>query len=171
MPPAHEPVLARLHMPDEAATLAFAERLAVVLKPGDLVLLDGPVGAGKSVIARRVIGVLQAAAGQTPEQVPSPTFTIVQTYMAGDTEVWHCDLYRLGDAGEIAELGIDEAAETAIVLVEWPDRLPDALTAGALRLALATDRDDEDRRTLEITAGPDVRPDLARAVLAAGVPA
>jgi tRNA threonylcarbamoyladenosine biosynthesis protein TsaE len=93
-----------------------------------VILLDGSIGAGKSCLARAFI---RARLGAT-EEVPSPTFTLVQTYEAEGTEIWHADLYRLTHPDEVWELGLDDAFETAICLVEWPDRLgvhvpPDAL--------------------------------------------
>jgi len=98
----------------------FGAALARVLQPGDTVLLSGPIGAGKSHLARAVI---RAFIGPD-EEVPSPTFTLVQTYTAEGTEIWHTDLYRLADSSELVELGLDDAFSSAIVLVEWPDRLP-----------------------------------------------
>ena len=115
------PVRLLYDLPDPNATEALAERIAPVLGPGDTLLLAGPIGAGKTHFARALI---RARIGRE-EEVPSPTYTLVQTYDAGETEIWHADLYRLGDPGEIAELGLDEAFETAICLVEWPDRLAD----------------------------------------------
>ena len=125
------------------ATTAFAKRLAAELTPGDTLLLEGQLGSGKSHFARSVIHALQANAGQPPEDVPSPTFTLVQTYVAGTTEIWHADLYRLAAPDEVFELGLDEAWQTAICLIEWPDRLGDATPTGAVTLTFAhTDIDD-----------------------------
>jgi len=137
-----------LHSPE--ATTAFAARLAAKLTPGDIVLLEGPLGSGKSHFARSVIHALQAAAGQPPEDVPSPTFTLVQTYVAGTTEIWHADLYRLSSPDEVFELGLEDAWQTAICLIEWPDRLGDAAPDGAVTLTFAH-TDDDDTRTLVIT--------------------
>ncbi|MCX7646221.1 MAG: tRNA (adenosine(37)-N6)-threonylcarbamoyltransferase complex ATPase subunit type 1 TsaE [Rhodobacteraceae bacterium] len=122
---------------DEAATRRLAAALAPLLRRGDTLLLEGPVGAGKTAFARALIGALRAAAGEAPEEVPSPTFTLVQTYAAGPVEIWHADLYRLSGPEDCEELGLAEAAETAILLVEWPDRLGDRAPAGALTVALA----------------------------------
>ena len=85
----------------------------------DCILLEGPIGAGKSHFARSLILALLPV----PEDVPSPTFTLVQSYVVGSEEIWHCDLYRLSTSSEALELGLDAAMETAICLVEWPDRL------------------------------------------------
>lgn len=117
--------------PSPDATATLAARLGAQLGSGDTILLAGPVGAGKSHFARALIQSRLAAQGQF-EDVPSPTFTLVQTYHLADTEIWHADLYRLHDPRECLELGLDLAFEQAICLVEWPDRLggltpPDAL--------------------------------------------
>lgn len=118
---------------DEIATTALAARLAPLLRAGDTLLLSGPVGAGKSHFARSLI---RAAAGAQID-VPSPTFTLVQTYGTPQAEIWHADLYRLGHVDEIIELGLEEAFDTAICLIEWPDRLAGHHPANALHLALA----------------------------------
>jgi tRNA threonylcarbamoyl adenosine modification protein YjeE len=112
------------------ATEALAARLASRLEAGDCLLLDGPVGAGKTTFARALVGARRAAAGLRPEEVPSPTFTLVQTYATDGPEIWHADLYRLGDPEEIAELGLEDAFAEAICLVEWPDRLGAAAPPG-----------------------------------------
>jgi len=124
----------RLALPDEEATAALAGRLAGLLGPGDVLLLSGPIGAGKTSFARALI---RAATGNPAEEVPSPTFTLVQTYPAPRGEIWHADLYRLGDAGEALELGLDAAMENAICLIEWPEILGDLAPADALSLAFA----------------------------------
>ena len=99
---------------------ALARAVATELRAGDTLLLDGPVGAGKSHFAR---GLIRARLRNPHEDVPSPTFTLVQSYDA-DPPIWHADLYRLGDPQEIDELGHD-AADDSILLVEWPDRAGD----------------------------------------------
>ncbi len=119
--PRPEPVT--FSVTDEDAMTRFGARLADELRPGDTVLLRGPIGAGKSHLARAMI---QSVIGPD-EHVPSPTFTLVQTYETEGTEIWHTDLYRLSDSSELVELGLDEALGTAIVLIEWPDRLPEEL--------------------------------------------
>ena len=107
----------------EDAMSDLGVRLAKRLRAGDCVLLSGPIGAGKTHLARAIIQSRLSA----PEDVPSPTFTIVQTYQWPETEVWHIDLYRLVDSSELIELGLDSALETAVTLIEWPDRLPPEL--------------------------------------------
>lgn len=100
-------------------TAAMARHLAPCLRAGDVILLIGEVGAGKTHFARSLI----AASLVSPEDIPSPTFTLVQTYAGQNGEIWHVDLYRLTDISEIEELGLLHAFTEAICLVEWPDRL------------------------------------------------
>ena len=128
--------------PEETARLAG--RLAGGLQRGDALLLEGPVGAGKSLFARALIRSVMTA----PEDVPSPTYTLVQTYDTAIGEVWHADLYRLTGPEEIEELGLAEAFETAICLVEWADRLGPLAPADALRLRLMPDPGDPEARRL-----------------------
>ena len=113
--------------PDQTADLAIS--IGQILKAGHCLLLVGSVGAGKSLFARALIQSLQ----DTPEDVPSPTFTIVQTYETNLGDLWHCDLYRISSPHEVIELGLDDAMATAVTLIEWPENLaeltpPDALT-------------------------------------------
>jgi tRNA threonylcarbamoyladenosine biosynthesis protein TsaE len=112
----------------EAATAAFGELLAVNARPGDVITLSGPLGVGKTALARGFI----AALGHRGE-VPSPSFAIVQPYEELDPPVWHVDLYRLEDASEIEELGLD-AASDAVLLVEWPERAGEEAWPKALAL-------------------------------------
>ncbi|MFN3144966.1 MAG: tRNA (adenosine(37)-N6)-threonylcarbamoyltransferase complex ATPase subunit type 1 TsaE [Paracoccaceae bacterium] len=149
--------------PTETATAAFARRLAPALGPGDTLLLSGPIGAGKTHFARALIQERLAAAGRA-EDVPSPTFTLVQTYDDGKTEIWHADLYRLTDAGDLWELGLDEAFDTAICLVEWPDRLGTAAPAGALWIDIAAD--DADGRRMSLSSDAPAWPARIDAALA-----
>ena len=123
----------QLAAPDDTERLG--RWLAGNLRPGDTVLLQGPIGSGKTHLARSVI---QARLGR-PEEVPSPTFTLVQTYGEGDSEIWHADLYRLGHPDEVIELGLDDAFGRAICLIEWPERLGRAAPASALRLSFSQD--------------------------------
>lgn len=117
------------------ATASFAARLAPVLTPGDVLLLEGEIGSGKTHFARALIQARLTADGAAAEDVPSPTFTLVQSYHTGQVEIWHADLYRLSDLGEIEELGLADAFDTAICLVEWPDRLGDLAPDSALVLS------------------------------------
>ena len=141
-----------LDLPSETATAALAERIAPLLGAGDTLLLSGPIGAGKTHFSRALIKARLRAAGRD-EDVPSPTYTLVQTYSDGATEIWHADLYRLTGPGETAELGLDEAFRTAIVLVEWPDRLGAEAPEDALSLSFETAGGEASRRlTLSSTA-------------------
>ncbi len=141
------PTVASAHLPTEAAVDAFAVRLANLLQTGDTLLLSGSVGAGKTHIARALI---RAWLDAPDEPIPSPTFTLIQTYSVENVEIWHADLYRLGDSGEIAELGLDEAYGQALCLVEWPDRLaPEWPRAAAL---LHLERQPDNSRTVHLLA-------------------
>ena len=110
----------RLTLADPDTTAALARDIAPRLAAGDTLLLEGDIGAGKTTFARALI---RARTGDPRLDVPSPTFTLVQTYDADGVEVWHCDLYRLTDPQEVLELGLDDAFADAISLIEWPDRL------------------------------------------------
>jgi tRNA threonylcarbamoyladenosine biosynthesis protein TsaE len=135
------PRRATLSLPSPDATAALAALLAPRLRPGDVLLLSGGIGAGKTHFARALIHALQEA----PEDVPSPTFTLVQTYETAAGALWHADLYRLTGPGEVEELGLLEAFEEAICLVEWPDRLAELLPEGALSLGFALGPEEEAR--------------------------
>ena len=131
---------------DADATAACAIRLGAVLSAGDVVLLDGPVGAGKTHFARALIQSIL----DVPEDVPSPTFTLVQTYDTARGALWHADLYRVSMDSEIDELGLVEAFEDAICLIEWPDRLGPLRPADALSIEIET-REDARRAHLNWT--------------------
>ncbi|MGC2854568.1 tRNA (adenosine(37)-N6)-threonylcarbamoyltransferase complex ATPase subunit type 1 TsaE [Novispirillum sp. DQ9] len=137
-------------LPDEAATARLGAALAAVLAPGDVVALDGDLGAGKTALVRALV---RAATGQPDEEVPSPTFTLVQTYDgANGATYWHFDLYRLESPDDAVELDIDEAFSGGIALVEWPDRLGGWLPRRALRIAL-TIPDGTTRRRAALSGG------------------
>lgn len=119
-------------LPTLEATEALAALVAALARPGDAVLLAGDLGAGKSAFAR---AFLRAAAGDAGLEVPSPTFTLVQSYETARGVVHHFDLWRLDGPGALAELGWDEMIRD-IVLVEWPDRLGDLWPEGALEVRL-----------------------------------
>lgn len=121
-----------IDLPAEADTAHLGRTLARLARPGDAILLSGPIGAGKSSLARAFI---RARLGRE-EEVPSPTFTLVQVYDAPGGAIWHADLYRLTHPDEVWELGLDEAFATAIALVEWPERLGRHLPETALHLRL-----------------------------------
>lgn len=124
-------VLSRV-LSDEAATARLAAAAAAAALPGDLIALHGPLGAGKTAFARGFLRALGVA-----EEVPSPTFTLVQTYDAAPCPVWHCDLYRLARPDDAAELGLEEALDEAILLVEWPERMGPPPPAPRLDVRLA----------------------------------
>jgi len=121
-----------LDLPDPEATEALGRKLSLRARAGDVILLEGPIGAGKSCLARAFI---RARLGEA-EEVPSPTFTLVQVYEADGAEIWHADLYRLTHPDEVWELGLDDAFTSAISLVEWPDRLGAHVPPDALRIGL-----------------------------------
>lgn len=125
-----------ISLPDEAATAAFGAKLAHLIRRGDFIALWGDLGAGKTTLARALIEARLAAHGLT-EEVPSPTFTLVQTYDMPGLTIAHVDLYRIGSVGELTELGLDEARDTGAVLLEWPDRMGSDLPADRLDIYLA----------------------------------
>lgn len=125
----------KLVLPDDSATARIGALLGLALGRGDAVMLEGGLGAGKTALARAAIAARLAAAGRRAEDIPSPTFTLVQIYEA-DAPIWHADLYRLSGEDEVYELGLDEAFETAITLVEWPERLGALLPRRRLELRL-----------------------------------
>jgi tRNA threonylcarbamoyladenosine biosynthesis protein TsaE len=122
-----------IFLPDDAATAALGASLAQELGGGDIVLLEGDLGAGKTALARAII---RALAGDPQLDVPSPTFALVQPYDTARGPVLHADLYRLGDPREVDELGLLDNPE-AIVLVEWAERDPQLVAAATLRVTLA----------------------------------
>ena len=156
-------LLATLDDADADLTACLARVMAAVLKPGDVVALQGPVGAGKTHFARAFI---RARQGEAAEEVPSPTFTLVQTYADPlGTEIWHADLYRLTHPDEAVELGLEDAFQTAICLIEWPERLGSLRPGDALVLTFAP-TDDGAARQVTVTG-----PEAWMARLAGVVPA
>ena len=115
---------------DEEATARIGALLAARVRAGDVIALSGPLGVGKTALARGLL----AALGHQGE-VPSPSFAIVQPYEEIDPPVWHVDLYRIENASELDELGLDSAAD-AVLLVEWPERVGDNAWPDALQLSL-----------------------------------
>jgi tRNA threonylcarbamoyladenosine biosynthesis protein TsaE len=128
----------------EAETAELGAALAQVAAAGDVITLSGPLGVGKTALARGFI----AALGHEGD-VPSPSFAIVQPYDDVDPQVWHVDLYRIEVPSEIEELGLD-AADDAVLLVEWPERAGTGTWAEALRLSLDFARDGERILTAEV---------------------
>ena len=107
-------------------------RIAEGLNTGDLIALSGELGAGKTALARAILHSLGVV-----DEVPSPSFTLVQSYDTGTLTVYHFDLYRLGRASELAELGLDDALSNGAAMVEWPEHgVPDSLLEEALRVSL-----------------------------------
>lgn len=131
-----------IDLPDPAATARLGAALAAVARTGEAVLLSGELGAGKSVLAR---GFVRALAGEE-EEVPSPTFTLVQFYET-EPPTAHFDLYRLEHEGEALEIGLEEALDQGVAVVEWPSRIGEA---GWARLA-------PDRLAIELTHREDGR--------------
>ena len=133
---------ATFDLPGENTTRHLARRLAQSLQPGDTLLLSGQIGAGKTFLTRALIQSLLTVW----EDVPSPTYTLVQTYDTSKGELWHCDLYRVTSTDELEELGLTDAFDHAICIVEWPDRLGDFAPTSALRIALSDDPAQADYR-------------------------
>ena len=134
---------------DPAASAALGARLAELVAPGDVVTLSGPLGAGKTSIARGLLAALGLAG-----EAPSPSFAIVQPYAPPEVRmpVRHVDLYRIDDPAEIPELGLDEAAGDSVLLVEWPERAP-GWWPEALALTLEMQPDGSRRLTAAVPPG------------------
>lgn len=133
---------------DLAATTALGERIAAALVRGAAVALEGDLGAGKTTLARAILRALGVR-----ETVPSPTFTLVQTYETDRFPVRHYDFYRIENEREIEELDLDDALAEGAALIEWPERAGALLPENALRVALAVVSGDERRATLSGSAG------------------
>ncbi|MFV0321826.1 MAG: tRNA (adenosine(37)-N6)-threonylcarbamoyltransferase complex ATPase subunit type 1 TsaE [Alphaproteobacteria bacterium] len=125
----------------EAETKTLAAKLAKALKPGDCVAFFATLGMGKSVFCRTIIQTLMPEVSN----VPSPTFTLVQTYDNEETEIWHFDLYRLEEPEEVFELGIDEALQNSITLIEWPQNMGTYLPSGAIKIYITPGENPDDR--------------------------
>jgi tRNA threonylcarbamoyladenosine biosynthesis protein TsaE len=152
--------ISHLILTSPAETAAFAQRVAQHIRSGDTLLLQGDIGAGKSFFARALIQSLQ----DVPEDVPSPTFTLVQTYDTNAGEIWHADLYRLCTPSEADELGLTDAFSSAICLIEWPDRLGELTPKTALTLFFETTDVEEQRRISFIGDAPDLRSRISKAL-------
>lgn len=135
---------------DLDATARLAAALAPLLRASDVVALEGDLGAGKTAFARALIRELTGG----EEEVPSPTFTLLQTYEAPDFDIWHFDLYRLEKPEDAFELGIEDAMAEGVTLIEWPDRLGRYLPRG--RLVVRMDyADGEAARIATLSGGGD----------------
>jgi tRNA threonylcarbamoyl adenosine modification protein YjeE len=136
-------------LPNEAATARFAADIATILEPGDLITLSGDLGAGKTTFARALIRYLS---GDDAVEVPSPTFTLIQTYELSRFALVHADLYRLSGAAELAELGFDDLPTGTVLLLEWPDRAAGLLPPNRLDVAFTlTPQLDADVRNVRVT--------------------
>ncbi len=145
----------RVTVSDPLDMAAFAEVLAPFAGRGDVLALRGPLGAGKTVFARAFIAARARAAGLPDRaigEVPSPTFTLVQTYDLPDTPIWHFDLFRLERPEDALELGIEEAFALAISLIEWPEKLGGYLPRARLDLEIGF-TDEPTGRELRLTGG------------------
>ncbi len=133
-----------IHLADAAATEDFGRRLAAHIRPGDVVTLTGTLGAGKTSLARGLLAALGL-----PGEAPSPSFAIVQPYAPPEVRlpIAHVDLYRLEGPEDLPELGLDDALEDGVVIVEWPERMGAALWPSALRLRLEATTDGARRLT------------------------
>ena len=133
-----------MELPDLAATEAVGVRLAALVRPGDVVTLSGPLGAGKTSVARGLLAALGLAG-----EAPSPSFAIVQPYDLPEVRlpVWHVDLYRLDDPREVDELGLEDERGDGLLLVEWPERAGPGAWPEALALTLSIEPDGARRLT------------------------
>jgi tRNA threonylcarbamoyladenosine biosynthesis protein TsaE len=137
-----------LTLASEKDTVALGAALAADARRGDVIALRGPLGAGKTTLAR---GFIQKIVG-TAEEVVSPTFTLVQVYDTADVPIWHFDLYRLDNPEDAWELGFEEALATGISVIEWPERLGALLPAARLDVVLSSKGD---KRQAELSGWPD----------------
>ncbi len=141
------PAEGEFRLDDEAATARLGTAIARALKPGEAICLTGPLGAGKSTLARALVRARTTAT----EDVPSPTFTLVQFYEGDGLKLAHFDLYRLTSAEEAYEIGLDEALEDGAAVIEWPERLEGHLPPDRLDIKIALDG--EARRARLVPAG------------------
>ena len=145
-----------VELPDEAATAALAARISALAAAGDIIALKGDLGAGKTTFAR---GFIRGRGGL--EEVPSPTFTLVQIYELGAAAVWHFDLYRVTSPEEAWELGIEDAFAEGISLIEWPERLGPLMPPRRLEIEFLFGDQPEARRAV-LGAGEGWRPRLEK---------
>lgn len=142
IPMSELPLLADIALPSERDTVVLGAALARLLAPGDVLALHGPLGAGKTTLARGFITALT----QVDEDVVSPTFTLVQVYDAETAPIWHFDLYRLTQVQDVFELGWEEALSGGISVVEWPERLGALLPLNRLDVVLSSTPGTNERR-------------------------
>ena len=138
-----------IELESEAATQALAARVAALARAGDAIALRGELGSGKTSFARGFIRAL----GRGDEEVPSPTFTLVEIYELGALQVWHFDLYRLAKPEEVYELGFEEALAGGVLLIEWPERLGPLLPRERLEVSLSAGSS-RDRRRAALRGSP-----------------
>lgn len=135
---------------NQADTEKLAAELAAVARVGDVILMHGTLGMGKSAFCRAYI---RALAGNPDEEVPSPTFTLVQIYDLEPLPVWHFDLYRLSDPEEVHELDIDDAFSEAVSLIEWPERLEHLTPENRLNIYIEPGSNPDARRIKLVSHG------------------
>src|SRR6266705_2290646 len=133
----------------EAETAAVGRELAATLSAGDVVLLFGDLGAGKTAFVKG----LAEGLGVQPDEVSSPTFTLVQEYRGGRLTLFHVDLYRLDDPREIADLGLDDIAEAGVLAIEWAEKLPAEQRRDGAVVTVRIEHGDDDLRRVEVTRG------------------
>lgn len=136
-----------MKLKDEKATLAFGRKLAGSLRAGDIVTLAGQLSAGKTTLVRGLLAALGHAG-----DVPSPSFAIVQPYEALDPPIWHVDLYRIENASDLDELGLDDIREDGVLIIEWPEHAGPDMWPEALALSLAVEEDGTRALTAEVPA-------------------
>jgi tRNA threonylcarbamoyladenosine biosynthesis protein TsaE len=134
-----------MRLKNEAATLAFGRKLAKALKPGDVITLSGALSAGKTTLVR---GLLEALGYRG--DVPSPSFAIVQPYESLSPPVWHADLYRIENPGELDELGLEDFSSDGVLIVEWPEHAGVGAWPNALALTLEVSQDGARTLTAEV---------------------
>lgn len=134
---------------NEAETICFGKRLAHLAQKGDVFALYGTLGMGKSTLARAFVQELTQA-----DEVPSPTFTLVQSYEAPEFEIYHFDLYRLKNPDEIFEIGVEEAMYEGVSLIEWPERMQPYLPKNIIRIEITPDGEE---RSLSINCKDNVK--------------
>ncbi len=136
-----------IRIENEEDMRVLAVRIAQILKTGDVITLAGGLGAGKTVFARALVNAL----APSEEEVPSPTFTLVQVYDRQSPAIWHFDLYRLEKQSEVAELGWEEARREGVAVIEWPDRLGSLLPRDRLEITIEFAPDSDAARVVTFT--------------------